>query len=85
MTGEEYANNKVNEQDSSTHSQHVKNSISNFCGFDLHDAFEAGQDEMKKKAADAFCKAIDGYMIIGGEDYSPVLLDRFKELLNKEQ
>ena len=87
MTGEEYANNKVNEQDSSTHSQHVKNSIPNFCGFDLHDAFEAGQDAMKKKAADAFCyvnchklKCGDCSMVdeCGG-------FKNFKELLNKEQ
>ena len=48
-------------------------------------ALEIALKEEREKAADAFCKAIDGYMIIGGEDYSPVLLDRFKELLNKEQ
>ena len=29
-----------------------------FDGYDLHDAFEAGQDEMKKKAADAFSKVL---------------------------
>ena len=82
MTGEEYANNKVNEQDSSTHSQHVKNSIPNFCGFDLHDAFEAGQEEMKRKAINSFCNV----SCIDSDSCSkkgcPVY-DRFIELLNK--
>ena len=84
MTAEEYANKKANEQDSSTYSQHVKNSIPNFCGFDLHDAFEAGQDEMKKKAADAFSKVLSS-IGFSTPKWKELLSKDFEELLNKEQ
>ena len=84
MTGEEYANNKVNEQDSSTHSQHAKNSIPNFCGFDLHDAFEAGQDEMKKKAADAFSKVLSS-IGFSTPKWKELLSKDFKEILNEDK
>ena len=36
-------------------SQHVKNKINMFDGYDLQDAFEAGQEEMKNKAIKYFC------------------------------
>ena len=84
MTAEEYANKKVNEQDSSTHSQHVKNSIPNFCGIDLQDAFESGQDEMKKKAADAFSKVLSS-IGFSTPKWKELLSNDFEEILNNEQ
>ena len=55
MTAEEYAIKQVNNKDNSSYSQHVKNRISMFDGYDLQDAFEAGQEEIKNKAVDSFC------------------------------
>lgn len=47
MTAEEYANKRVNDKDDSSYSQHVKNKINMFDGYDLQDAFEAGQRKCK--------------------------------------
>ena len=35
MTAEEYANKRVNDKDDSSYSQHVKNKINMFDGYDL--------------------------------------------------
>ena len=55
MTAEEYANKRVNDKDDSSYSQHVKNKINMFDGYDLQDAFDYGQEEMKNKAIKYFC------------------------------
>lgn len=44
-------------------------------------AIALARKEEREKAINAFTKAIDGYMIICGVDYSPKLLSKFKELL----
>ena len=82
MKAEEYANNLVNNIDKSTYSQKDKNRLSYFNGNDLADAFDAGQEEMKRKAINSFCNV----SCIDSDSCSkkgcPVY-DRFIELLNK--
>ena len=84
MTAEEYANKRVNDKDDSSYSQHVKNKINMFDGYDLHDAFEAGQDEMKKKAADAFSKVLSS-IGFSTPKWKELLSKDFKEILNEDK
>ena len=82
MTAEEYANNLVNKIDKSSYSQNKKNKFPHFDANDLADAFDAGQEEMKRKAINSFCNV----SCIDSDSCSkkgcPVY-DRFTELLNK--
>lgn len=55
MTAEEYRNIRVNDRDNSNYSQHEKNRIQYFDGYDLQIAFDYGQEEMKNKAIKYFC------------------------------
>ena len=82
MTAEEYANNLVNKIDKSSYSQNKKNKFPHFDAYDLADAFDAGQEEMKRKAINSFCNVscIDSNSC--SKKGCPVY-DRFIELLNK--
>ena len=92
MTAEEYANNLVNKIDKSSYSQNKKNKFPHFDANDLADAFDAGQEEMKKKAIETIKVAYKNALYESehnkGSYRSPIyifedLMSNCDELLNK--
>lgn len=60
---------------------YIKNrSLDQYC---KREGFEAGAEWMKEKAIEALNSATNGYFIIGGINYSNLILEKFKQLINE--